>query len=126
GAIGAYLGLKLFYLIPAGTLKWFTASMLILSSLGIAIRIFKGFGMFEESTTDLHYPKTMRFWVAVLGVGLVTGLLSGLFGIGSTPFIQIGLLTFFGLTVQEAAGTTMLVILPIALLVGLGYFSLGF
>src|SRR5699024_5959387 len=92
----------------------------------LAIRIFKGFGMFEESTTVLHHPKTMRFWVAALGVGLVTGLLSGLFGIGSTPFIQIGLLTFFGLTVQEAAGTTMLVILPIALLGGLGYFSLGF
>ena len=126
GAMGAYVGSQLSYLIPGDNLQWLTASMLILSSLALAIRIFKGFGMFEETTSILHHPKTMRFWVAALGVGLVTGLLSGLFGIGSTPFIQIGLLTFFGLTVQEAAGTTMLVILPIALLGGLGYFSLGF
>src|SRR5699024_6820644 len=99
---------------------------LILSSLALAIRIFKGFGMFEETTSILHHPKTMRFWIAALGVGLITGLLSGLFGIGSTPFIQIGLLTFFGITVKDASGTTMLYILSISLLGSLGYCSLAF
>src|SRR5699024_12557363 len=118
--MGAYLGSQLSYLIPGDNLQWLTASMLILSSLALAIRILKGFGMFEETTSILHHPKTMRFWIAALGVGLITGWLSGLFGIGATAFIKIGLLTVFGLTVQAAAGRTMLVILPIAIMGCLG------
>lgn len=126
GAMGAYAGSQLSYLIPEDNLKWLTASMLILSSLTLAIRVFKGFGIFEEKTPIMLTPKMSTFWIAAIGVGIVTGILSGLFGIGSTPFIQIGLLTFFGLTIQQSAGTTMLVIIPIALLGGVGYFSLGF
>jgi uncharacterized membrane protein YfcA len=59
-------------------------------------------------------------------VGIVTGLLSGTFGIGSAPFIQIGLLVVMGLTIKESVGTTMLVILPIALAGGVGYYFQGF
>src|SRR5699024_9818564 len=59
------------------------------------------------------------------GVGLSTGLLSGLFGIGSSSFIQIGLLVFFGLPVQQAAGTTFLIVLPLAFVGGIGYYSAG-
>lgn len=126
GAMGAYVGSQLSYLIPEDNLKWLTASMLILSSLTLAIRVFKGFGMFEEMAPKVLTPRMKSFWFAAIGVGIITGILSGLFGIGSTPFIQIGLLTFFGLTIQQSAGTTMLVILPIALLGGMGYLSLGF
>ena len=126
GAIGGFTGSQLSYLIPADNLKWLTASMLFLSSLLLAIRVFRGFGIFAESKPEIPSPKTFKFWVAAAGVGIITGILSGLFGIGSTPFIQIGLLTFFGLTIQQSAGTTMLVILPIALLGGFGYFTLGF
>lgn len=126
GAIGGFVGSQLSYLIPEDNLKWLTASMLFLSSFLLAVRVFKGFGMFAENKSALSSPKTLHFWIAAVGVGIITGILSGLFGIGATPFIQIGLLTFFGLTIQQSAGTTMLVILPIALMGGFGYFTLGF
>ena len=126
GAIGGFAGSQLSYLIPEENLKWLTASMLFLSSFLLAVRVFKGFGIFAEKKSTLPSPKSIQFWAAATGVGIVTGILSGLFGIGSTPFIQIGLLTFFGLSIQQSAGTTMLVILPIALMGGFGYFTLGF
>ena len=59
-------------------------------------------------------------------IGLITGSLSGLFGIGSTPFIQLGLMLILGMSMRVAAGTTMLVIMPIALAGGAGYFSIGY
>jgi uncharacterized membrane protein YfcA len=65
------------------------------------------------------------FWVKAIAVGLITGTLSGLFGIGSTPFIQIGLLTVLGMSTRQAAGTTMMVILPIAIAGGTGYWYVG-
>ena len=58
-------------------------------------------------------------------IGLVTGVLSGTFGIGSTPFIQIGLLTLLGMSVRQAAGTTMMIIIPIALSGALSDLSAG-
>ena len=51
-------------------------------------------------------------------LGLVTGMMAGSFGIGSAPFIQLGLMVLLGLTIQQSVGTTMLVILPIAIGVG--------
>ena len=68
----------------------------------------------------------LKFWLTACGLGIVTGVLSGTFGIGATPFIQIGLLVLFSMTIYQSAGTTMLVILPIALLGGLGYMVGGY
>ena len=59
-------------------------------------------------------------------LGLVTGMMAGSFGIGSAPFIQLGLMFLLGLTIQQSVGTTMLVILPIAIGGGLGYSSEGY
>jgi uncharacterized membrane protein YfcA len=59
-------------------------------------------------------------------VGIASGLLSGTFGIGSAPFIQIGLLAILGLSIRQSVGTTMLVILPIALAGGIGFYFDGY
>jgi uncharacterized membrane protein YfcA len=69
--------------------------------------------------------KGFGFWLRASGIGIVTGVLSGLFGIGSTPFIQIGLLAVLGMSARQAAGTTMLVILPIAIAGGVGFLYAG-
>ena len=66
-----------------------------------------------------------RFWVTALVSGLICGLLSGTFGIGATPFIQLVLMIGFGLDLFKTVGTTMLVILPIACAGGVGYFLEG-
>ncbi|WP_066194536.1 MULTISPECIES: sulfite exporter TauE/SafE family protein [Gracilibacillus] len=127
GACGAFFGSQLANIIPGEELKWFTAGMLILSAILLWLRVTIGFGRFATQTFASHNrSKPARFWLAAGSIGIVTGLLSGVFGIGSTPFIQIGLLVFFGLSIQQSAGTTMLVIIPIALIGGLGYYSVGF
>lgn len=126
GAGGAFLGSRLAGLIHAGNLKWLTGSMLIISSIMLAIRIFKLFNLFKEKPAACMSLHSKRFWLSAAGLGIITGLMSGLFGIGAAPFIQIGLLLFFGLTIQQSVGTTLLIILPIALVGGLGYFTLGF
>lgn len=124
GAAGALLATQYSDAIPSENLKLFTAGMLILSGLALWLRMaLVGRRSSEEGQAER--TKGSGFWMGALGVGFVTGVLSGLFGIGSTPFIQIGLMTFLRLSPRQAAGTTMLVIWPIALGGGAGYYSQG-
>jgi uncharacterized membrane protein YfcA len=128
GAVGSFTGTRIATLLPAGHLTWLTAGMLFLSALLIAMRVFFPFfsrGIFARTDSEA-VPGRLRFWGIAGGLGIVTGFLSGTFGIGSTPFIQIGLLFFFGMSLTQSAGTTMLVILPIALLGGIGYLTAGY
>jgi uncharacterized membrane protein YfcA len=67
----------------------------------------------------------MPFLFSVIFSGIGTGLLSGVFGIGSTPFIQLALLILFGLSLRHAVGTTMLVIMPIAVFASVGFMQTG-
>lgn len=126
GAIGAYAGSHVAHRLSGHNLTWLTACMLFLSALFLWIRIFISKKRQSSPKDDQLMVSGVRFWLSAIGVGIVTGLLSGTFGIGSTPFIQIGLLLFFGMSIRQAAGTTMLVILPIALLGGIGYMSNGY
>lgn len=71
-------------------------------------------------------PGSIRFVLYACGIGWVTGLLSGTFGIGSTPFIQVGLLAILGLSVSRASGTTMFIIVPIALSGAAGFYRMGY
>jgi uncharacterized membrane protein YfcA len=50
-----------------------------------------------------------RCAVILLLVGLVTGLLTGLFGVGGGFLIVPALLTFSGMTIQRAVGTSLLI-----------------
>jgi uncharacterized membrane protein YfcA len=154
GALGAFACSKVSNFIPSSELTWMTAVMLIVSGLALWLRMGivsrrkkaeageaagaqagsgegadAGEGAQEVSAIGIKPERiTLKhptFWIKALGIGIVTGCLSGLFGIGSTPFIQIGLMAVLGMPVRIAAGTTMLVIIPIALGGGLGYYSLG-
>lgn len=125
GAVGAFAGAHIAAFMPGGKLKLFTAAMLFLSALLLWLRVSNYFGGIFSRFDAGAVPEGGSFWLRASGLGLVTGLLSGAFGIGSTPFIQIGLLIFFGMTLYQSAGTTMLVILPIALMGGIGYLTAG-
>jgi hypothetical protein len=124
GAAGAWIGSRLAVFIPAADLHWMTAGMQFLSAAVLGIRLFltsrgKAGPVFSEKLSP-------RYLLAACIIGIVTGGLSGTFGIGSTPFIQIGLMMVLGMPLLQAAGTTMLVILPIALSGGISYYSSGF
>ncbi len=126
GAAGAYLGVKIATLLPEHALTKLTAGMLLICAALLCFRMsFYPNGVFKRMD-DKIASSGARFWVAAAGVGFVAGVLSGAFGIGAAPIIQLGLLVFFSLSLPEVAGTTMLVTLPIALLGGLGYLTAGY
>lgn len=133
GAIGALGGTRFAVAIPESSLKWFTAGMLMLSSLALWARMHMVAKRAKEQGRSAEEDEGLasgarggRFWSKAAAVGIVCGLLSGMFGIGATPFIQIGLMTVLGMSARFAAGTTMLVILPIAIAGGAGFWQAGF
>lgn len=124
GAFAAFFGSKLSALIPSNNLHYLTAGMLFLSALLFILRFFVMKNRMEDVVEEvLGYPTLL---VKALVLGMTTGLLSGAFGIGSAPFIQIGLMILFGLSIRKSIGTTMLVILPIAVGGGFGYVMQGY
>jgi uncharacterized membrane protein YfcA len=96
--------------------------MLLLSGVLLWLRMF----LFSRQQKERTVPTGAKFVVYSLLIGLITGALSGMFGIGSTPFIQLGLMMVLGLSIRQSAGTTMLVIIPIAIGGGMGYYQQGF
>lgn len=124
GMIGAFLGTKIAVLIPGSKLHYLTGFMLILSAVIIAYRVYCPNSLLWKKARKQKLTG-LAFWGKCLIFGLFVGLLSGTFGIGSTPFIQVVLLIAFGLPLYIAVGTTMLVIFPIAIAGGVGYFIEG-
>jgi uncharacterized membrane protein YfcA len=125
GAVGSFGGAKLAGLLPPSDLKWLTAGMRLVSAFLLAIRVYFPERMYSFAK-GLSAPTRAQYWGAAGGVGVVSGIMSGTFGIGGMPFIVIGLLTIFNMPVHQAAGTTMLVSLPIALFGGIGYLISGY
>lgn len=127
GATGAWISSGWSSLIPEDRLGYLTSGMLFASGLALWFRMV--YVSHRPKTPDDMAPATangLRFWLLAPLIGFVTGSLSGLFGIGSTPFIQLGLMLLLGMSMRYAAGTTMLVIMPIALAGGAGYFTIGY
>lgn len=124
GAIGAFGGTFVSRVIPGDLLVWMTSGMLFLS--GILIWIRTRMNIPQEEKDERAEFRKIDFWLRAIMTGLGTGALSGIFGIGSTPFIQLALLIFFGFSLRQAVGTTMVVILPIALFGSIGFFQAGY
>lgn len=125
GAAGAWISSGYSAYVPAEHLMWMTAGMLFLSSVLLWVRTSAMRGPSAQAGLPVQ-GTGIRFWCSAVGIGLVTGAMSGFFGIGSTPFIQIGMIMLLGLSIRQAAGTTMLVIIPIALAGGAGYYQMGY
>ncbi|WP_425434535.1 sulfite exporter TauE/SafE family protein [Paenibacillus catalpae] len=126
GAIGAWASSSWSSFIPEDQLGWMTSGMLFSSGLALWFRMAYQAKHAGKAESAPMQAKGMKFYLSAAAIGLITGALSGLFGIGSTPFIQLGLMLILGLSMRFAAGTTMLVIMPIALAGGAGYYSVGY
>ncbi|HZG70987.1 MAG TPA: sulfite exporter TauE/SafE family protein [Chondromyces sp.] len=124
GAAASYLGSQLSALIPVYYLHFLTAGMLFLSAVILVIRLFI---VQRRRATNTRNPiGNVQLIQKAAIVGISSGVLAGTFGIGSAPFIQIGLLIILGLSIRQSVGTTMLVILPIAFAGGFGYYLEGY
>lgn len=126
GAGGAFGGAKLAASLPGSWMHWLTGIMLLVSAALIYIKVFHPQDGIFAHISPRELTEGKKFWLAAVLSGIVNGILSGTFGIGATPFIQLTLLLLFGLSLHEAVGTTMLVILPIAIMGGIGYLTSGF
>src|SRR5699024_10520847 len=118
GALGALIGSHTAHVVSESGVKLLTASGVSMSTVLVCIRVFTKFGMRISNFKTQSSFQGVQFWFASCSIGVITGTMSGLFGIGAAPFIQVCLLIFFGLSVQKAAGTTMFIIIPIALMGG--------
>jgi uncharacterized protein len=68
---------------------------------------------------------TSRCALLLAGIGLATGLLTGLFGVGGGFLIVPALVTFSGLAIERAIGTSLLVISLVSLAGIAGHFLAG-
>ncbi|AVQ35396.1 sulfite exporter TauE/SafE family protein [Staphylococcus kloosii] len=125
GAIGSFIGAQIAGFIDEDILKYCTAGMMTFSAFLLWRRLFMIQRPSKTKTISKSVNNNTNLIAKGAFVGIITGCLSGFLGIGAAPFIQIGLLTIFGLTAKKAVGTTMLVILPIAFVGGFGYYIIG-
>lgn len=123
GAVGAFCGALISSSLDTAVLTPLTAAALLLSALLIYLRIFHPHSpLFRQRFLT---PRGGRFWLLAGLTGLINGLISGACGVGAASFIQLSLLLVFNAPLYQTVGTTMLVILPIAVLGGVGFLSAG-
>ena len=123
GAVGAFCGALISSSLDTAVLTPLTAAALLLSALLLYLRIFHPHSpLFRQRFLT---PRGGRFWLLAGLTGLINGLISGACGVGAASFIQLSLLLVFNAPLYQTVGTTMLIILPIAVLGGAGFLSAG-
>ena len=125
GIFGTLLGTHVAFQVPARFLSPALAIILLTTTTLLYLQLFHPALIADYVARNQASAVGRAFVIRAVLIGLVTGFLSGAFGIGATAFIQIGLMLFFGVTLYHAIGTTMMIIFPIAVAGGLSYFAAG-
>ena len=118
GAVGAFVGSKISHFMNPQFIIIVSACMLFISSFFIWYRT-------RLPVQKIEDEKNIYILKVVL-IGLINGFLSGCFGIGATPLIQLSLILFLGLTLAEAASISMIILLPVSFFGAFGYIQNGF
>ena len=106
GAVGGSLvGTWLLHRMPQRLLRWIFIAFLAV----VAVRMFF---LVPDRAADLEFTVATVF--GLLALGLVTGVLSGLLGIGGGVIIVPALMLLFGVGDLVAKGTSLLTIIPTA------------
>lgn len=104
--VGAVVGTRLLHVLPERTLALLFIAMLVIS----AVRLFTASEALGRGTIDAWTA------VALVGVGLGTGVLAGLLGVGGGIVMVPAMILLFGITPVIAKGTSVAVIIPTALM----------
>ncbi len=104
--VGSLLGTWLLHHTHQRVLRWIFIVFLLL----VAVRLFF---LIPDRSADLTF--TLVVVVALVALGVVTGILSGLLGIGGGVFIVPALMLVFGVGDLVAKGTSLLMIIPTAI-----------
>lgn len=104
GAIGgSLLGSWLLQRIPQGVLRW----LFIGFQVAMAVRLF-----FLVPERDADLALDLPTAAALLGLGVVTGILSGLLGVGGGVIVVPAMMVFFGMGDLVAKGTSLIMMIP--------------
>ena len=103
---GAVLGTKWIHILPKKTLGYLFAAMLLIT----AVRLFIPLNADGRSTLTIFSA------LALLFIGLVTGTLAGLLGIGGGVVMVPAMAVFFNELSVVAKGTSAAVIIPTAIM----------
>ncbi|WP_037359481.1 sulfite exporter TauE/SafE family protein [Selenomonas sp. oral taxon 892] len=125
GFLGALVGAVISNHMQAPNLSLLTGVMLLSSAFLLYLRIYQA----EWLARRIHVREELltgsQLYLYGLPIGFLCGVLSGAFGIGSAAYIQIALMVTFGVPLLQAIGTTMMIIVPIAVSGGIGYVFYG-
>lgn len=103
GIGGSLIGTRLLRTLPLGWLRWLFIALLLL----VAVRLF-----LEVPARGAGIAYQWYSILALVGLGLVMGIASGLFGIGGGVIVVPVLVTLFGASDLLAKGTSLLAIIP--------------
>lgn len=107
GAVGgAQIGSWLLSRLPVNALKW----AFIVFLLFVVVMLFV-----VVPSRDTVLTITWPMGVALLGLGIITGILSGLLGVGGGIVVVPALMFLFGFSDLIAKGTSLLMMIPTAI-----------
>ena len=106
GVAGAVVGTQLLHVLPQRTLGLLFAAVLIVS----AVRLF------VDVDADGRAALSTGSAVALVAVGLATGILAGLLGVGGGIVMVPAMIILFGIPPVVAKGTSAAVIVPTAVM----------
>ncbi|UOR01145.1 sulfite exporter TauE/SafE family protein [Leucobacter allii] len=101
--VGAQIGSYLLSRVPTGFLRWMFMAFL----LGIVISLW-----FVVPQRDAAIEITVLSGALLVVTGLVTGVLSGLLGVGGGVIVVPVLMFFFGASDLVAKGTSLIMLIP--------------
>ena len=123
GAVGAILGADASQAIPEATLQtmaglalWVLAALVWLRTRLGARAVAAGR---PERVWAGEVARPAREWAASIGLGASGGAAAAFFGVGMTPFLQLGFLSVLRLPLRQTVGTTMLTLVFISAAGGL-------
>ena len=114
GMAGAWLGASVGQHIPehplqiaAGLTLWLLAAL-----VWVRTRVTR---RIDASLDPAGTPQPGRTFATAVGLGASGGVAAAFFGVGMTPYLQLGMLQALKLTLRETVGTTMLALVFISL-----------
>lgn len=101
--VGAIYGVRLLRGLPEGVLRWSFIAFMVF----VALRMF-----FEDPQRGIAVELTTGLVVTLIVLGLVTGVLSGLLGVGGGVFMVPVMVVLLGISDTAAKGISLLVVIP--------------
>lgn len=104
--VGAQIGTRLLPRISQTALRWYFVGFLALVIVSLFLVI---------PSRDAAFDLNLLSGAALVGVGVVTGILAGLIGVGGGIIVVPALMLAFGTSDLVAKGTSLLMMIPTAL-----------